>query len=132
MGHRFAEHTGEVEIVAEAATKEAVFGEVLEAFAELVGRGSRGRRAVRDVFVRAPDDGSLLVEWVNELVFLAESEGFVPERAASLELAGGRLAASVEGRVEAGPANLVKAATFSGLQLERRDGAWHARIVLDV
>jgi hypothetical protein len=50
----------------------------------------------------------LLVDWLNELVFLAEVEGFVPESVERLELGDGLQAtlAAVRGR----PRHLVKAA----------------------
>lgn len=132
MPHEFAEHTGEVEIVAEAGREEDVLVEVLEAFAELVGPGTDGRPARREIELDAPDRASLLVDWVNELVYLADVDGFVPEAVAELSLEGTRLRATVEGRAGAGPAGLVKAATLNGAELERREDGWRARLVLDV
>lgn len=132
MPHAFIEHTGEVEVVAHAAREQAVFAEVLEAFAELVGPGTDGRPARRDVALDAPDPASLLVDWVNELVYLADVDGFIPEAVAELSLESTRLRATVAGRSDAGPAGLVKAATLNGAQLERGEDGWHARLVLDV
>jgi SHS2 domain-containing protein len=36
-------------------------------------------RKTRQVRVDAPDRGALLVRWLDELVFLAETDGFIPE-----------------------------------------------------
>jgi len=131
MPHRFVDHTGEVELHVEAASEEAVFAETLAAFAELVGRGGDGEHGRRTIELASPDRPTLLVDWVNELVYLAEVDRFLPGRVDELTLQGNRLRAVVGGRVGAAPANLVKAATYSGLELERREDGWHARLVLD-
>lgn len=80
----------------------------------------------------AADLPSLLVEWLGELVFLAESDGFVPERVTEMGLAGGRLQAVVAGQ-RATPQALVKGVTYHRLEFAQDgESAWHARVVLDV
>jgi SHS2 domain-containing protein len=128
--HRFASHTGEVEIEIEAPTERDVFAEAARALAELMD-GEDGEPATRDVRVEAADRPALLAEWLGELAFLAETEGLVPERVAALELGEGALRARVEGRTST-PRHLVKAVTYHDLTLEERDGSWFARVVLDV
>jgi SHS2 domain-containing protein len=128
--HHFVDHTGEVELELEARTEEGVFTEAVAAFRELVRAGG-GARERREVELSAADRPLLLVEWVNELVFLAEVEGFVPVRVSSVELSPGRLHATVEGHRGRVP-HLVKAVTLNDLTLERTDDRWHARLVLDV
>ena len=128
--HRFVEHTGEVELEIEASTEKGIFAEAVSAFGELV-RGGRGDAARHEIEVLAGDRALLLAELVNELVFLAEVERFVPERVGVLELSDGRLRATLEG-VRSRPSHLVKAATLNRVKLERTDDGWHARLVLDV
>jgi SHS2 domain-containing protein len=130
--HRFLEHPGEVDLVVEAPSEEGVFAETAIAFAELLDAGPGSRNGEREVELAAPDLARLLVEWANELIYLAEVDGFVPERVAELHLAPGRLHARVEGRLGAEPAHLVKAATLSNLRFELAGDRWHARLVLDV
>jgi SHS2 domain-containing protein len=129
--YRWIEHTAEVELHVEAETREQVFVDALAAFAELIARENEGERAEHEVAVDAQDDATLLAEWLGELVFLAETEDFVPERLARLELADGRLTAVVSGR-RGRPAHLVKAVTYHGLELGSSEGVWKARVVLDV
>lgn len=128
--HRFVEHTGELELVVQAPTETGIFEEALAAFRSIVGVGD-GETVRRDIEVSAPDRESLLVAWLGELVFLAEIEGFVPDRAASLALAEGRLRAAVVGHFGR-PSHLVKAVTLNSLELREEGGSWHARVVLDV
>lgn len=129
--YRWLEHTGELELEIEAPTQPAVFSEALEALAELLGGGAAGREELRRIAVEAADPATLLAGWLEELVFLAESEAFVAERAEEIDIAETRLAARVAGRV-GDPPHLVKAVTYHGLELTERDDAWYARLVLDV
>jgi SHS2 domain-containing protein len=129
--YSWVEHTAEIELRIEAPTEEALLADALAAFEELVGGEEEGQPARHQIVVAAPDPATRLVEWLEELVFLAETEDFVPERAATIELRDGELHAEVEGR-RGRPSHLVKAVTYHGLDVARREDGWHARVVLDV
>jgi SHS2 domain-containing protein len=128
---RWVEHTAELELELEAPSERAVYEDALEAVAELIGERG-GPPLTREIEVAAEEPALLLVEWLSELVYLAEIEQFVPEQIASLELGEGRLRATVEGhRGEATP--LIKAVTLHRLEFRRDDTVgWRARVVLDV
>jgi SHS2 domain-containing protein len=128
---RWLEHTAELGLEIEARSREAVFEEALAAFAELVGGGD-GPLTTREVEVEADEPGLLLVEWLSELLYLADAERFVPEGVASLELDGNRLRATVEGRLGE-PGQLLKAVTLHRLEFrENATVGWRAHVVLDV
>jgi SHS2 domain-containing protein len=128
---RWVDHKSELELEIEAPSEEAVFTDALAAFAELAGDGG-DEPAVRDVELEADDHALLLVEWLSELVYLAEAEQLMPERVTSLELAGNSLRATVEG-LRGQPRHLVKAVTLHRLELQPDDRVgWRARVVLDV
>ena len=129
--YRWVEHTGELELHVEAQSPEGVFAEALAAFAELVGDGPVGEPARYEIELEAADQATLLAEWLGELVYLAETQGLVPERVAGFDLEGTRLRATVEGRLGQ-PPHLVKAVTYHGLELVREGEGWRARVVLDV
>jgi SHS2 domain-containing protein len=131
MAHRWVEHTGELELEIEAATESAVFLQALEAFAELVADDGSLDAERREVELRADDPAALLVAWLEELAYLAEAQGFVPERAAELELDGTTLRASLRGHI-GDPRHLIKAVTLHRLLFARDGAGWHARVVLDV
>ncbi len=128
--YRWVEHTAELELAIEAPTEEAVFADALAAYAELVGLAPGGPPATHEVDVEAPDRASLLAAWLDELVFLAETEAFVPERAA-VTLHPDGLRALIEGR-RGRPPHLVKAVTYHGLEFVPAGAGWRARVVLDV
>jgi SHS2 domain-containing protein len=129
--HEWRSHTAEIELAIEADTPEQVFAEAATAFAELISLDPDGAEEQREITLDARDRGALLVEWLEELIFLADTESFVPKRVDDLRLDHNSLRATLigrRGRVEP----LVKAATYHGLHFAPTDGVWHARVVLDV
>lgn len=134
--YRWLEHTSEVELELCADSERGVFEDAMGALAELLGFGetmSGGPTESRTVVVseRKRDRASLLVGWLEELVFLAESAGFVGLRVTDFELGGSRLTACVHG-VVGDPPPLVKAVTLHGLRFEPSDRGYLARVILDV
>jgi SHS2 domain-containing protein len=128
---RWIEHTAELELELESATLEGVFADALAALAELLEDDTTGRPGFREVIATAADRPALLAAWLEELVFLAETEGFVPEAVDGLELRDGEVRARIRGRL-GDPPHLVKAVTYHTLELDRTDGGWRGRAVLDV
>jgi SHS2 domain-containing protein len=129
--YRWVEHTGELELAIDADSERAVFEQGFEAMRELLASDPGEPMRPRHVSIEAPDHAALLADWLGELAFLAESEGFVPERLSSLELGAGGLQAVVEGS-RGDPPHLVKAATYHRLALERSALGWRGTLVLDV
>lgn len=129
--HEWRSHTAEIELAVEATSEEAVFAEAAEAFGELVGLDGDGENAEHDVTIDASDRGALLVQWLEELIFLADTESFVPDGVRNIRLDGNTLNGTLVGR-RAPLEPLVKAATYNSLHFARDDQTWHARVVLDV
>jgi SHS2 domain-containing protein len=82
--------------------------------------------------VRAADRASLLVEWLNELIFRAESEGWLPSEIEVLEDSPGRLRVRVRRRSWPSRAFPVKAATLDRARVEAIPGGLIAEVTLDV
>lgn len=131
--HRFLEHVAEAELLLEAPTEGGLFVAALDAFRELVdgSRPSAGVFVTHEVALTGGERALLLADWLGELVFLAEVEGFVPDRVEELTLDDRGLRATIAGH-RGRPRHLVKAVTLDGLELERRGRTWHAHVVLDV
>jgi SHS2 domain-containing protein len=126
----FSEHVGELELWVRAASEEDVFGEAARALAEVLG-SEDGATASREVAVRGADRPALLAEWLSELAFLAETEGFVAERVEDVLLGADEVRARVAGH-RGSPPHLVKAVTYHRLCFEPTADGWHARAILDV
>jgi SHS2 domain-containing protein len=131
VSYHWVEHTGEVELEIEGPTAEAVFTEALRALAELIDDGCRGDSVVREIALVGRERSVLLVQWLDELVYRAETEDLVPEDAVRIELDQHGLAAAV--RCHRGhPRHLVKAATYHRLVFEASKRGFRATVVLDV
>ncbi len=141
---RMLDHTADVGFeVSETPTLEALFDEARWALLSTVldrppERGEEERR----VRLSAPDLETLLVRWINELVFLVQGEGFVPVYAdVRIRGAGEKEnSCSLEARLTGVPLNLegygwrgeIKSATFHGLSVEKMREGWRARMILDI
>lgn len=139
---RILDHTADVGFeVTEAPTLEDLFEEAREAllvtmFEEPPEKGEK-EHAMR---LSAPDRETLLVRWINELVFLIQGEGFVPVgadvRIRQVDGGGYALEASLIGA----PLNLegygwqgeIKSATFHGLNVTQGSEGWQVQVILDV
>ena len=128
--HRWIDHTAEVQLELEAASEEELLSEAAAALGELADEEA-GEPASHDVAVEARDRPALLAELLSELVFLGETEGFVPDRLEAIELGDGTLRARAAGR-RGRPRQLVKAVTYHGLRFERDGETWRGSVVLDV
>jgi SHS2 domain-containing protein len=128
--YEWVDHTAELELRIEAPSEELVLHDAMQALAELLGPAV-GPAQTHDLKVNAADRAALLAEWLEELLFLAETKGFVP-LSADIVLCNTSLRAVVSGETGE-PRPLVKAVTYHGLAFDQRaDGVWQARVVLDV
>ena len=127
-------HTAEVKLRVRAPS----FGQLAAEAARALGALELGTTAPlasgpwRDLEIRAPDQEALLVEWLNELIYLAETERWV---AVEFKVrAAEDMVLSMRGRgmvVDEPPAR-VKAATFHGLKIVGTPVGLEAEVVLDV
>ncbi len=130
--YRWLDHTSERELWIEDESPEAVLGEAAIALGDLLSEHRQGEPVTHPVSLCASDLPTLLAEWLGELVYLAETDGFIPERVVEMDLSGGSVEAVVAGQ-RTTPQTLVKGVTYHRLEFEQdEDGAWHARVVLDV
>ncbi len=92
--------------------------------------------ATKKIKIRADDYESLLINWLNELVFLFDSEGFIGKRVKILELTEKKLIALIDGdffdEKKHSKGVLIKAATYHKLKLERKNTGWKATILFDI
>ena len=127
-------HTAEVRLRVRAPSLGALAAEAGRALGTLQ-LGTRTPIASgpwRNLEIRAPDREALLVEWLNELIYIAETERWV---GVEFEVrASGDTMLSMRGRgmVVDQPPSRVKAATFHGLRITTTPAGLEADVVLDV
>lgn len=132
--HELLAHTAEVRLRVRGPDFPALAAEAGRALAglELNGPIPAASGDAREIALTAGDLGALLVDWLNELIYLAETERwvateFTPQPGGALEL-------RIRARgvpVETAP-SLVKAATHHGLDVRRVAGGLEAEVVFDV
>ncbi|MGE0552817.1 MAG: archease [Gemmatimonadales bacterium] len=132
--HELLEHTGEIRLRIHAADRRELFAEAGRALAGLLLRGRAVGKpgAWAPVSVEAADGVGLLVDWLNELIYLAESTSAVPVDFDVREAGETRVSAQVRSCGVPEPPALVKAATLHGARVVAGDGKVEADVVLDV
>lgn len=133
--HGFTEHTGEVRLEVAASSCEELFAEAGRALAEMMlgePREALEPAPEHAVEVRASDRAALLVEWLNELIYLSEIHKQVFTRFRVEHVDEKQVRAVVAGVSPETLQTAVKAATLHGVSVELRDGRWRASVVLDV
>jgi len=135
--YRTFEHTADLGIEVDAATEAELYANAASAmFTEMLG--APPPRGDRELVVRVEgrDREDLMVRWLNELLYLAESRGVIFGHCRDLELeeAGLRAVCLGIGLEEAALeiATEIKAATYHQIEVSRTDRGFRARIVFDL
>jgi len=136
-GHRLLEHTADMGIEASGASLEELFAEAAYGLMEIIaGTQQALNREERRVTVEGGEAEELLVNWLNEILYLFEIKRFFPVDFEVEEVAWDRLHARVRGEPfdpERHPVEReVKAVTYHQLEVKKIDGFWQARIYVDL
>lgn len=116
----------------------ASFGELLAeaglGLAELLLHGAEPRvdDQREDVAIEARDREAVLVDWLNELLYLADVKRWVPSNFDMWDVSDTHVAARLSGTPVAESPALVKAATFHGLTIREIGDTLSADVTLDV
>lgn len=134
--YRLLEHTADMGIEAQGESLADLFEQAALGLLDILGTGQVASREERLVEVAGYDVEEVLVNWLNELLYLLEVRDFLP--AAFIIDSAGRqgLTARVRGEVY-DPAvhpleREVKAVTYHQLQVEQEDGRWRVRLFVDL
>jgi SHS2 domain-containing protein len=132
--HRWVDHTSEIQLQVGAESLGGLAAEAGRALGLLLLRGVPAEPAgpPRTLEVDSADREALMVDWLNEILFVAEMEFWVPVEFEILESTPTRLRAAARGVPVEDPPGFVKAATFHGLRVEEADGGLHAEVIFDV
>jgi SHS2 domain-containing protein len=85
----------------------------------------------REIYLRSVDSETLLVDWLNELLYLHEIEGVVYVDFDILDASPNSLRAVVRGTRRWHPRTAIKAVTFNDLLIARTEEGYMATIVFD-
>ncbi len=99
----------------------------------LIGAEGEGRSIEATLHLQAPDVETLLVDWLNELLYLAEQEPLRTFHTFRIDhLTEHELKATVEGREVSGWRTYIKATTFHNLHVRRGEGGYRADLTFDL
>ncbi len=139
---RFEDHVGELALTIGAGSLEELFVEAARVVSRECGETRDAPGPWEKVALGARDEASLLVDWLNELIGRSEVEGRAYGEVRQLAITGpgssaaedgpARLEAEIRGRPVLTWESALKAATYHGLELERRGGYCRARVLFDV
>jgi SHS2 domain-containing protein len=129
-------HTADVSIIAYGTDISQAFANAAKALSTLITELDDVEEILyRDIKLTAPDQESLLVGWLNELIYLFDAEGIIFKRFDITELNNTRLKARSYGeKVDSSKHRLkigVKAATYHMLKIDKDNGC-KAQVLFDI
>jgi len=136
-GFAVIDHTADVGIIAYGADVKELFSNAALGLVSLItDPESVAERLHIDLEVKSEDTDSLLVEWLNELIYFFDAEHILFNRFDIRNLTHNQLKATCYGerfdpskhRIKIG----VKAATYHMLSLDKDDDGYRARIIFDI
>jgi SHS2 domain-containing protein len=131
-GHREVEHTADWELEVWAPDMAGLLEVAARAMYELMGvEVSDGSRRSRRLEIGADDREQLLVSFLEELLFLADSEELAFD-GFRLSVGDTRLHARLEGGVMASRSKEIKAVTYHRLEVQETERGLETSIIFDV
>jgi SHS2 domain-containing protein len=135
MSYEELPHTADVKIRARAPTLDALFGEACSALMQVIYGGDRGGGTTRLIDLDAPDQESVLCDFLSEVLYVSEVEGLV-FRQADVRLDGMHLHAVLDGEpfdpVRHNRGTEVKGISYSGLSIRKDAKGYMLDILFDV
>ena len=134
--YRILEHTADMGIEAAGETLDELLVQAARGLMEIISGAEALPREERTVEVTAGEVGEILVNWLNEILFLFDSGGFFPAEFVIEQATENRIRARILGEpfdpVRHPIDREIKAATYHQLRLERGEEGWTARVYLDL
>ena len=131
------EHSADEKFYAEGESKEEAFSEAVKAFAEIVGGNTEGMYHQK-IEVESENWEALLYDFLEELVFLQDSEGVAISHAEDVKIEektdSWKINASILVDNITSDMNLldIKSPTYNEMKVDYQDEKWILEAVLDV
>jgi SHS2 domain-containing protein len=135
--YEFIEHTADLGLKVYGDSIEALFVHAAEAFFEtILSLESVEEKIERSIAVGAEATDELMVSWLDEFVYLYDTEKLVFKRFEITSIQKNQLRAKAWGE-KMDPArheikSIIKAVTYHQLYVKEIDGRWEAQIIFDV
>jgi SHS2 domain-containing protein len=134
---RFIDHTGDVGVVVFGRSLKELFKHAAESFFHILTELENIQEIKsRKVSLQAYGLEELIVDWLNEFIYLFDTQSLLFRRFEIEKLNNCSLEATVWGeKYEEGRhpiKTLIKAVTFHQLQIEEENGNWKAQLIFDL
>jgi SHS2 domain-containing protein len=131
------DHTADIGIVAFGADIKQVFANAaLGLFNLMADLDDFKEDLQRELELSAEDVEVLLVEWLNELIYIFDVEHIIFKRFEIKELTSTQIKAKCSGeKIKLGEHKLkreIKAATYHMLQISKEDGGYKVQVIFDI
>jgi SHS2 domain-containing protein len=128
------EHTADLRLGVHGGSLEELFIHAAQGMFHLMRcqPQGEGQAVARQVALESYDLEALLVDWLNELIYLREANQECYDACEIIRLEPTRLEAIVRGTTHHPPQKVIKAATFSGLEIVRDAADYGVTITFDV
>lgn len=135
MKFKFLEHTADIKFQAFGKSPEEAFSNSALALAEVMTKKTKiNAKVKKKISVSGKDTGSLLYNFLEEFLFLFDSEGFILSKIEKIKIKDGKLEAEVSGdsvrnyRISQD----VKAITYNQMFVKKEKNKFITQVVLDV
>ncbi len=133
QGYEELEHAADWSFQVRGRDLRELFVNAAGAITRLEHGDKTGNAAItRELQVQGMDRESLLVNWLNELLYLAQARREVYRGFEIIEINDTHLRARVSGAPEQNPQRRIKAVTFHTLEIKKTTRGWEATLVVDV
>lgn len=138
MGYEILEHTADVKFRATGDSLEETFKDAVRAFSELSSEGTKGNTRHK-IEVKSENSEALLFDFLDELIFLQETEGIAIGEPKELSIEDNEGEYSLEATVYADAIDPgatimdIKAPTYNEMKVDYVQGeGWVVEAVLDI
>lgn len=132
MGFKEKKHTADWALLVWGKDLESIFVEAVRGMNSLLAPVLEpSPLETRECSLTGTDNESLLVAFLNELIYFLEQEKLVFD-SIDLQITPGRLDAQMQGKRVLNAEKLIKAVTFHNLEIEQTPKGYQVEIVFDV
>jgi SHS2 domain-containing protein len=133
----FVDHTGDLGVRVSGESLPRLFEQAAEALTFILTDPETIRiKKTRKLLLEAKTDEELLITWLNEFVYLFDTEGLLFKAFEVLSIHDHHLEALAQGEIYIEGRHpiktAVKAATYHQLKISRHQGVWTAQVIFDL
>jgi SHS2 domain-containing protein len=140
--YKYFDHTADIGVEISGRTKRDLFVNAARALFDVLIENSANKKTgvipkqQKNLYIEGVDAQDLLINFLREILYLFNGEGWVVNDCEIMECGNKRLKARLLGERYNNEKHLIKteikAVTYSGLSVEKHKSGWKARVIFDV